>query len=393
MLKKRVVLIVLGLISFMLVSCSDNPTSIGSDLLKNDLIDVHTLDSYKDSLSQTSSSFKKYISLGGSQRLFIGKYQNVESSTLLRFYFTLPDSIVQDIINNTATVKTASITLTKTYQFGDTTGGVLDFTAHKVNSSWNSGTVTGDSLASLNYDQNDISSNRKITDSTTTFDFDPNLAFQWLQAVADSNTASDYGILLKPTANSQKIFGYQSYIIGYTGYPNLKIVIVKQGSYEDTLSFDPALDAAVVTGTLPTVPAEDIVVQSGLIANSKLWFDVSKIPSSAIINHATLTLTGDSTYNQYGSYYSTSLYCYSMEDSTNVDSVAISSKELVYSGGKYSGDITAFVQRWITRQNNQGIRVVAGTQLSGFEIFALKGASASDRAVRPRLEITYTTKK
>ncbi len=384
--------IILVCISVTLISCSDNPSSIGAGLLKNDYVSVKSLDSYSDSLAQTSSYFKREVPLGSSPLLLLGKSANVQSSILIRFLVIIPDSIVQDYHDNQLTVKSASIEMTKYYSFGDNNAS-LDFTVNKVNNPWASDRVVGSSPDTMMIDPADISSNRIITDSLTTFNIDPQIALSWIKATADTDQALNSGIMIKPSTGSQKVIGYESVNFLSGNYPVAKVVIKLKNGVIDTLSFTTSQDASVVTGTLPSLSPDEIAVQSGLIVNSKLWFDVSKIPSNAIINSAILTLTEDTTNTITGSNYADALSAISLVDSTLLDSTNMVSIQLVKSDNQFSGDISTFVHQWIKTGNNQGMVLGAYSQLSGFELFALKGSNSSNAALRPRLQITYTIKK
>ena len=135
------------------------------------------------------------------------------------------------------------------------------------------------------------------------------------------------------------------------------------------------------------------MVQGGLIANAKMWFDVSKIPSNTLINHAQLTFTADSSATFAGNNFTNSLVAINFSDSTTLAYDTLQSVALIGNGNQYSGNITAIVQKWIDTGVNQGMLIQAYNQSSGLELFALKGSTAAYPALRPRLTIIYTTQK
>ena len=55
------------LVSLVHFSCSDAPSSLGADLLSQDLINVLELDSAKDSLFQSSKVNKKVVALSNAE--------------------------------------------------------------------------------------------------------------------------------------------------------------------------------------------------------------------------------------------------------------------------------------------------------------------------------------
>ena len=392
MFKNALVIFLIGITAVSFYSCSQSPSSIGAEILNPDFIVIHNLNSYQDSVAQHSSYFQKAAALGGSSTLLLGKKGNVESSVLVRFYIYLPDSIITAVKNNEVSVTSNSIEMAKTYTYGDSTDN-LNFTVHKINGYWSETTFTGDSLSTLSYDQSNIGTAPSFTDSLTTFSIDNQTVFSWLQGIADSNSASNNGLLLQPTQDSKKVLGYQAYLSGVYYGTKLQLVIQKSGVYSDTLIFYPDKDASAATGTLPALSSGDIAVQGGLVVNSKLWFDVSSIPQNAIINSAMLTLSKDSTYYLTGSSYYNSIAVYQMADSTNPDTLGSASTTLNGITGGFSGDISSIVQRWVRTQDNQGMLLTVNGQLAGFELFALRGSNYSNAALRPRLVINYTTKK
>jgi hypothetical protein len=146
-LKNKLVSVLLFLISIpFLVSCEDEPSSIGVELISGDLIVVKTFDSGIDTVSQSSSYFKNVITLGSSNWILLGKYQDIEASTLLKFIFGFSDSLRTDVIDGNINVLDAWIVLRDRYTYGDTLAS-MEFTTHKVNSSWSFTQFTIDSLS------------------------------------------------------------------------------------------------------------------------------------------------------------------------------------------------------------------------------------------------------
>ena len=374
-------------------SCKDNPTLVGANLLKNDYINVKQLDSYSDSLHQTSSYYKKVIPLGASGTILIGNAANVQASSLILYAIYLPDSIITDLNNNAVNVVSSTIHLTPVYTFGDSTAS-FDFSVHKVNSAWTSLGFDADSLPGLVYDRTDVSLNHQFSDTLVTVDVSNSTATNWLKEVADSTYSSDHGIYLLPASNAKKVVGFESYTSGTTLGTSLHLVIQKTGVYSDTLIFYPSQVVSVVTGNPPAAVTGDMFIQSSLTLNSKIWFDVSSIPKNALINNAELTLTRDSVSTITGSSYTNSLFVYLLADSTT-ETLSDSTQILTLSGSSniFQGNITPYIQSWVDKGNNQGLLIKAASQISGLELFAIKNSSAANLSVRPRLQITYTINK
>ncbi len=382
--------ILIVFISFNFYSCSDSPTSIGSDLLSQDYISVKTIDSNTDSLNQMSGYFKRTLPLATSNRILLGKYSNVESSILMRFYFSFSDSLAQDFINDNVNVTSARVELIKNYLYGNA-NSYLDYTVHKVNSPWLTG-FNADSLAGLNYDAADISSGHSaLNDSSYSFALDNQFVQDMLKAAADTNIADENGIFIQPTTNSEKALGFYALSVNSTvGIPELIVVLNKPGVYSaDTLVYIPTSDISVVTGSVPNTT--DMIIQGGLVINSKLYFDVSSVPQKAVINLAQLTLTADS--NQTVGNLPSVIGSYFLNDSTTYAIDTARAVSLTLSNNKYTGDISPFVRDWINKKENQGMLLNNPNELGVLDLTAIKGSNASDPAVRPKLKIVYTIKE
>ncbi|MCL5029740.1 MAG: hypothetical protein M1480_12075 [Bacteroidetes bacterium] len=389
---RKLLFILIGISSFIFYSCNDNPTSAGLNLLKNDYINVKQIDSYTDSIKQSSTDFKRSVPLGISSTLLVGNDDNVTSSSLIQFSIVLDDSVKQDLLAGKVNIISSNINLYPIYTFGDTNAS-MDFSVHKVLTSWDPNVIDGDNASSISYDQADLSSNRTFTDSLVTFAIDNTLVTGWLKYVADTTTQpAVYGIYLIPNSNSKKVVGFQALSIG-SSYPStLHVVLQKPGVYQDTLTFYPIQDASIVTGSLPNLSSDEFAVQGGLTVNSKLWFDISAVPKNTVINHALLTLTIDTLSSKIGTDLTNSLDVRLFKDTSNVAFDTTQIFTLARSGNIFQGDITPYVQSWIDSGTNLGILLQVTGQGSNLDLFAIKGSNAADRSLRPRLQLTYTSK-
>ncbi|OGU81419.1 MAG: hypothetical protein A2W11_04380 [Ignavibacteria bacterium RBG_16_35_7] len=377
--------------SLLHLSCSDSPSSLGADLLSQDLINILELDSAKDSLFQSSSTYKKVIALSNADRLLLGKKDNVEAGILVKFLIFFADSIKQQIINNELTVLSAKVEFTKNYTFGNSSAPI-DYSVHQINSSWSTG-FTSDSLTLLSFDANDISFGKTFTDTINTFNFDNQTALNWLKARADSITPIDNGLYVKPSMSSEKIIGFQALSIDDLSIPSLEIVIQKAGVYIDTLSYFPSIDLSVISGSLPDVGFENIGIQAGLNSEARLFFNLSSLPKGIVVNYAKLILTIDTIKTITGSSFTNSLRVNYLTDSTSLIIDSTFSLFLDRDSNTFEGSVTSFVQRTLIENNNQGLLLSASDKLNGVELFAIKGSNAAIFTERPKLQIIYTSKK
>ncbi|MGE5806517.1 MAG: hypothetical protein ACM34M_12050 [Ignavibacteria bacterium] len=387
MTKRFALIIIISIYMIILSGCGDDPASIGTDILKDDLINIIEKDSFADSLTQSSSYYKRVLPLGESSTLLIGKNSNVESSILIKFFLSMPDSLETDLLNGNINVLSAKVLLTQVYSFGDSTAS-FDFSVHSTTSNWSQSSFTSDSLSFLNYDPLDVSSNRHyLNDDSLEFDLDNQLVLNWLKAQADTNIPADNGIYLKPSENAQKI-------TGFLDPPLLTINIEKSGVYDTTLRFITYAEVSAVVGSVPSANSENIVIQNSVEFESKLWFDLSSLPKVAKINYAEVTLILDTTETITGSVYTKYVRANLLTDSASnsIDS-NLTSAPIAVSGAVYKGEITHFVQNWVNGRDNQGMLITSAFLGEGVELLSFKGSNSADLAVRPRLKIIYTTKK
>jgi hypothetical protein len=384
---KKLLLLLIGIIAITLYSCSENPVSVGIGLLKNDYLNVKEIDSYADSMKQSSSYAKYTIPITGSaSSLLIGKAANVSGSYLAEFSISLADTIETDILDGAAVVTYAGVSLYPNYFFSDSTRS-MDFTVNRISYDWTAAGVDADSINALGLIKADLSSNRIFSDSLVTFNLDKSYVLNILKYASDSTLGIDHGIYFNPTSNSQKVVGFNP------STTTLQVVIVKSGDYIDTLSFLTGRESSIVSGTLPVVSSEDILVRAGLVINSRLLFNVSAIPPNTLINYANLTLTLDTVATIVGSNYLNTLTVLLLTDSSARAFDSTQTITLSRSGNTFQGNIAAYVQSWIDKGVNEGLLIQVTSQIDGLELFAIKGSNAASRALRPRLQITYTGKK
>jgi hypothetical protein len=390
-LKNKLVLVFFSLIFIFLISCTDEPSSLGVEFITGELVSVKTFDSQIDTINQSSSYFKNVISLGSSTWILLGKYQDIEASTLLRFIFGFSDSLRTDIIDGNINVLDSWIVLRNRYTFGDTLAS-LEFTTHKVNSDWSFTTFTIDSLSKLQYENEDVGSNLVATDSNYTFNLDESLVLSWMKNSADNALESNYGIYLIPKDMSGKITGFEALTGLSSEAAKLFVVIEKTGVYTDTINGFVIGDVSLVDGEVPNLPSGIIGMQSSIAVNSKLTFDVSGLPQGLVVNSAEVVLSQDSLNSMKGSGFNNSLRASFLRynDSLNTQGNAVA---LIFNDNKFIGNITAFLRNWVDTGENNGLLLQAGNQFDGLELFAIYGSDAVDLQLRPRLKVTYTIKE
>ena len=114
---------ILVLLVVFISSCEDDPTSIGSNLLPgDDLVEFIELDSHNENLTQVSTYFENEIFLGQSTRLLIGKTDNLEASSLMRFFVPITSALGELIDSNKVNILSAKVFIYPDYTIGNSEG-------------------------------------------------------------------------------------------------------------------------------------------------------------------------------------------------------------------------------------------------------------------------------
>lgn len=384
-----IVIILFIVINFL--SCSDDPTSIGIDLLDGDFLIVSTFDTQDDSVTQSSSFFKEVVPLGLSSKVLIGKRDELEATTLMDFLFFIEDSLRQDFLDGNITVNQAFMELTPTYTYTDSMAE-YDFTVHEITSDWSIG-FTSDSLDNLSFNLEDLSSNKNFTDSIYTFDLNSDFVLQWIKNSIDTSLGTNNGLYFIPTMSTGKVVGFQALTATSSDAAKLKVVIEKPGSFVDTIRAFIFADVSAVTADLPVLPSEDIGIQASTTIQSRIFFDLSEVPRDIIINKAELILTEDTLSSITGSSFNPNLAVFKITDSSDVTIDEGSGILLIKTNNIYTGDITSFITSWITNEDNQGMVIRHASLIEGLELFAIRGSEYPELSERPRLRIVFTSKE
>lgn len=394
MYKNFFVYLLILLLSLSLIACSDDPTSVGSNLIPGeDNIKFDLLDTYQDSVNQSSSFYKDTLNLAGSSVILLGKTDFAESRFLIKFFPTVPDSILTYYKNGQAFVKQAWINFKTLYRLGDKNSN-FDFSIHQIRQNW-ALNFNEDSLASFQYDNVNVGSNVTVTDTSVSVKLQTGVLDEWIQYRDSTISTVNYGLYFVPSQNSEQILGFRG--ISYaadTAQPTVYFVFEKPNEWVDTLYILPAQNKHVILSSTPQ-SSDEIYLQAGYGLRGQLYFDLSKLKKGSIINKAILELTGDmsksalsSTLND--SSVSVTRYGDSLRTKLTSDSLVVVS--LTRSGNVYSGNISYFVQNWVNNGKNYGMRLTMGDELGSASRLVFFGSSYIEADKRPRLKITYVQK-
>ena len=178
-------------------------------------------------------------------------------------------------------------------------------------------------------------------------------------------------------------------------FPTVRIIAGSpSGNPVDTASYTIASDTwAGNIDNLATNP-QLIYLQSGVSYRSALNFDVSAVPRGAIVNSASLVLTGDPATTRIDRFANDTSFTLaatlSPSDRTSVDVYSVTSVRLPGTLLTYTVDMTRPVQIW-NKQSNYGVTLTPNVsyQAASFELLTFFNEKAPP-ALRPRLKIKYS---
>lgn len=385
--------------SLIITSCNQDPTSVGSNLLsEQDKFTFQQMNSDESNIAQKSTFYESKPKLGGAEYLLLGKTPYSESSILYRFNIYVPDTTLTKITNNEVLIQSAWIDMIPRYTIGDK-ASTFDFAVHQVRSNWSAPGFDRDSIKSqsFNYDAADVKSGLVVTDTTIRFNLKNEVVREWLNARVNSSAPKNNGLIFTP-GNTSKMLGFRAVEVNGTYYETyLHVIINRPGYYLDTLNVNPDEDVHVVTRRAGFVPpvSSDFYLEAGYSLRGSVFFDLSSLPRNAIINKAALELTVDAAKEVDGSLKSDSLYVQLLADSTlhKLSSDSLSTSFLVRKGDIFSGDISWAVQKWLNGHVNAGLAFTFYDEYSAAARIPFYGSNNPNKALRPKLKITYLQKK
>jgi hypothetical protein len=379
-------LIALIALSAFLIGCSDEVSltnSVGNQFIGTDVL------IRRDTLHAISSSTsKQFLPMNGRVNL-LGKTGNYEAFYPLQFQFPQRDTIL---------VLSAKLTLRAVSWCGDSAAS-FGFTTHKITRAWSSTTLQWDSVQSGFFESTpsgdpylgSVESDTQLI----VVSLDTAMVRQWLQP----NTFTQYGLILIPTPATNVVRGIHAFLFDSTQfYPNVEVIAGdRTGTPLDTTSYSSGVDT--FAGNIDNLNSnpELMYVQSGVVYRSTLSFDVSSIPSGAIINSAQMLLelnpaaskitkfTGDQAIAAH--------LLTSSTDNNSFENLGILGSKAT-SSNVFTFEARRAVQLWVNGTNNGFLlRTTNLSEFSSFDLYAFYNQTASDPSLRPRLIVVYTTER
>ncbi|HRI46302.1 MAG TPA: hypothetical protein PK559_04285 [Ignavibacteriaceae bacterium] len=395
--KKIVFITALFFSTLFLVGCSDDPSSLGVGLLGPDLANVIELNSETDSLLQNSTYYKRVLNLSTAQKFLVGQANGVLAKSFVRFNISLTSDEKSWLAVDSLEIVSAIISFYPNYQYGDTNSS-FDMSGYQIRSDWTPQSIKADSLSFLDIDSSISQINLiSYSDTLITYRLRNDMALQWFKAEAglDTSINREFGLYLKSNSGTNKILGFQAFSTTAANQPKITYIYGKKGNSEvDTVDFKVLSDVHIIEGDFPQISNENIMVQSSATYESKVFFDLSKLPKDAIINSAILTLTRDSVESLTGNGYTDAISVYALSDtSANLPVFDyLYTGSLSRSGNTYTGSVVWLVNKMF-KENNLGFGFTIYNQVEGVERLVLAGSNNSNFSIRPKLIIKYSVNK
>ncbi len=387
-------LLVLSALSVLLSACSDDPTEQNA-LLTPQLPFVEMAVRETTIVATGGSTFKQFTAMNSTVNL-VGRSGKYTASTVLAFYASyFPNRDTVNVISATLYLRGASF-------YGDSTGQ-LAFTVHRLNHTWNQGTLTWDSVQTDFYDPSVIRGNYSgrigLDTEKVAIDLDTAMAREWMVTPTSTDFTLRYGIILVPTASATVVRGFQSFENDSTAWvPSVRLICSNlAGTVIDTVTYSLGVDTFVgnVDG-LDSDPKLDYL-QAGIVYRSIMNFDVSLLPKGAIVNNALLTLHRDpatSWLNRFAG--DTAVAVHVMQGTTTTsafEATSATARIVPGSATTYTANITHAVQSWV-RGPNDGLllRTDGAREFHSFDLVTVYNYLADSTRV-PRLKIIYSVPK
>lgn len=392
---------VLTLAGIGLSSCNDLPSTPGSSFITDTLTTVVLSSSDTPLITRAYTGTVQVAMTNGGDKantnvFLLGQTPAAKVTTFIRF------SIVPDSVNTLqeSEIISASLKLQPlSYTFGDTTSNQLKFTISKITTAWTPA-ATIDTLKNGNFLGEQFQSFSGVIPMGDSLDPvriplpNKTALYQWLYT-----DSAKYGLALTPEAGSTVVRQFSLIGIGdlERASASIELVYKRTGSdHIDTVDV-PSAYANTFIESLAPAPEQRLVVQSGVLYRSHLFFDVSMIPPLATIHKAELVLPWDPTTSLFGTSGAPStINAYFATDTT------LLSSDGGYALGTRRTDVNEYlfpnigtaVERWMREGTNNGLILYmnVSSELKELNRLVLYDVNHPDPAKRPRLVIIYSAK-
>ena len=367
------------LFSILLFSCVKKPHDVGKDLISSD-----EYYSIKDTVitNPIIENYKFTTPFGTSGTMVFGKNDSLEAISIFNFSYLINDSL------KNVKIDSVELTFISNYNY-NISSGKSEFEIYEMPSSWIASSITGDSIKNINFVNklgiiSDTVSNLKMFKAA----IDTNIIRKLISSAVDSTKPKFYGFAIKSKISTKGFFGFNSFQSYFP--PTIKIKFSKNNK-NDSLIFGSGASTFGVIEKIPSLPNQNnLIIQAGVNLRSKIIFDLKNIPSTAIINKATLEL--ELSKKQIGNGTFDSLVVTLVRGNSAKDSLFLFPLYLFKQTAdslSYMANLSLYAQSWvIDSTKNLGFVIRANAENASLNKheFILQNNS------KPKLKITYSQK-
>ena len=364
------------LLAAMVFSCGKKDNILDSDKYpyKDNNIDLQ----YTTKKVLRSKNVTVAVDIQKSEKLELGKYKRVESNILLHFP-DLPDSIE---------VTSAYIKLMPGYVYGAGTPS-FDAYVYEPVEKWAYNLREDIDYFPIEYGSFTVSGN--VDPYADSVFVDVTLVNRWLKSPSNPDVQNN-GILIKFDDNASFMKEYYSVNALYKGVdyiPKLYFKFERKGVVRDSI-FGADSSLFLIKTEEPDTTTE-VLINNFTGYRSILFFDISEIPTSAIVNKATLYFDTDadkSNVKDFNELLSVSILTSSDWDSTEFNSNTKRTGKFTESTLEIN--VRDFIANWVYGNYvNNGFILYSQTEGLDARYFSLK-KTQQDSLYSPRLEVFYS---
>lgn len=393
-------------------SCNDLPTEVGSPLLY-DTVMVTAVSSLENPYITGQKIVGFHKGVINSYGILIGKYAGMESASFIRCG-DLPAKDSLSYMTPDRILSSKFVLKAKRWAMGDSLAP-LSFKAYKVQKLWTL-KATWDSMFTAPADYIDYSKEiGKFSDQITlrdsvtdvTFDFDKDLAAEWLKYGSDTANYVNLGIALVASENCNQIRRFAGQFIAQASdtvhYNELQVVYLNKANERDTITLRSAMDFSLTNAPRPS---DDLfVLQGNAQYATQLSFDLSTLPDNIAIHSAQLEVQLDLANSLLSNYDSDSLrdqIISAVYLKNGADSVVVGDTLIPLLYGSIQSNFRTYryslftyaIEYWLRYGMKKGqiilTKMPVEKQFLALDKYVFYGINDPDPKKRPRLKIIYS---
>ncbi len=392
---KFINILLLGLL--LLNACQEDPTSLGEDLIPDgDKLKKITVDTYTSDVSQSVISYSDESVEYNAPRVLLGENTFAKSSAAMIIRSNNLKNIRLALESNNIDIYSTTLRLYPTYKSGQEK---LNFGTYWSFYDTTAFDITKDNISDYMGGDNIVESFNENNDTLISVDLNESFIKGWCKEITRLDKITEdstvYSLLvLDPQSETDKVIGFEQ--VGSDFSPSLTVIYKEVDEKKADTVVIPIISVYSVFDGKHQEPANGMFyLQGGLVSRAKLKFDLKDYYGNHLVQKATLEIKVDTTISKFGSADNDYLQALILDDSE--DAKPISNFRVVgtlsRNGDTYSGDISGFVEEWLTEEiENNGIQLRIVNDKSHVNKFAFFGSDNPDKKLRPRITITYTEK-